>query len=182
MKKPIHLIILFSILISSACTGNSNPETKENTRVLMENTTDEQGLQRMQVSRTEQTVSLKGNDYKISLARIPDDNLPIVDSEVGDKFVDNKITLNITQGGKNVIDRTFTKKDFSSIAGEQFLQKSILEGMVFDKVTPQGMVFAVSISYPQTDLYFPISLTVSADGKTSMKKDELMEEIYTSEE
>ncbi len=182
MKKIFYSIILYSSVILSACTGNKAPEKKENTRVLMENTTDEQGLQRMQVSRTEQTVPLKGNDYKISLARVPDDNLPIVDSEVGDKFVDNKITLNIIKEGKSVIDRTFTKKDFSSLTGEQFLQKSILEGMVFDKVTAQGMVFAVSISYPQTDLYFPISLTVSTDGKISMKKDELMEEIYTDEE
>ena len=37
---------------------------------------------------------------------------------------------------------------------------------------------AASICYPQTDLYVPISITISTDGKISMKKEELLEEVY----
>jgi MinD superfamily P-loop ATPase len=37
---------------------------------------------------------------------------------------------------------------------------------------------AASICYPQSDLYVPLRLTVSADGKISMAKEELLEEVY----
>ena len=61
------------------------------------------------------------------------------------------------------------------------MAKSILERMVFDKSTPQGMVFAASISYPQTDLYVPVSITITADGGMSLKKEELMEDVYSED-
>ena len=40
-----------------------------------------------------------------------------------------------------------------------FLSKSILEGIVYEKTTPQGIVYAASVCYPQTDLYMPLSIT-----------------------
>ena len=72
----------------------------------------------------------------------------------------------------------FTKKQFESLIGDDFMAKSILEGIVYDKTTPEGIVYAASICYPQTDLYVPISITISPDGKISMKKEELLEEVY----
>ena len=42
----------------------------------------------------------------------------------------------------------------------------------------EGFVYAASICYPQTDLYVPVSITISTDGKISMKKEELLEEVY----
>ena len=62
------------------------------------------------------------------------------------------------------------------------MKHAILEGLVYNKTTPQGIVYAVSISYPQTDLYAPLSLTVSADGKISMAKEEVLEDLYETEE
>ena len=52
------------------------------------------------------------------------------------------------------------------------------KGLVYDKTTPQGIMYAASICYPQTDLYVPLRLTVSADGKISMAKEELLEDVY----
>lgn len=181
MKSIFYIFIALAIL--SACSsGNKETEKKDDTRVLMENVTDEQGVQRMQVSKAEQTVNFKGQDYHVSLVRTPDNELPMVKSEVGDMFVDNKITLQITHAGKQLFNRTFTKHDFASIAGNDFLKKSILEGMVFDKTTSEGLLFAVSISYPQTDLFFPISVTITPSGKMSMKREEIMEEFFYEEE
>jgi len=58
------------------------------------------------------------------------------------------------------------------------MAKSILEGIAYDKTTPEGFVYAASICYPQTDLYVPVSITISTEGKISMKKEELLEEVY----
>ena len=99
-------------------------------------------------------------------------------NEMGNTFVDNKIQLRLTRGNEQVFNMTFTKKNFSSIVSDDFLSKSILEGMVYNKTTPQGIVYAASVCYPQTDLYVPISITITADGKMTMEKEELLEEIY----
>lgn len=40
------------------------------------------------------------------------------------------------------------------------------------------MVYAASVGYPQSDLYVPLRITVSADGKVSMDKEELMEDWH----
>ena len=100
---------------------------------------------------------------------------------MGDTYVDNKIVLRITRGSENVLNKTFTKNDFSSVVDAKFLSKSILEGIVYDKTTPEGIVNAASVCYPQTDLYVPLSITVTADGKMSIKKVDMLEDDYTEE-
>ncbi|MEO5097471.1 DUF4738 domain-containing protein, partial [Bacteroides thetaiotaomicron] len=47
--------------------------------------------------------------------------------------------------------------------------------------TPEGIVYAASVCYPQTDLYVPLSITVTADGKMSIKKVDMLEDDYTEE-
>ena len=115
------------------------------------------------------------------MVRRPDDSLPVVTNEQGEKFVDNRITLRITSGGKSIVNKEFTKESFASLVGAKFLKHSILEGLVYDKNTSKGMVYAASICYPQSDLYIPLSITVSADGKISIAKEELLEEVYETD-
>jgi len=64
---------------------------------------------------------------------------------------------------------------------DDFLSHSVLEGMVFDKVTPKGLVFAASICFPQTDLYVPVSVTITSDGTMSMVKEEVLEDLYSED-
>lgn len=166
----------------ASCTNNKNANQGSDTRVLMRDSIDSQGIQRMQVSKVTQSVTYNNKEYQSYVQRVPSDSLSKVKNAQGDVFVDNVITLRITQSGKSVFSRTFTKQSFSSLMSSDFLQKSILEGMVFDKTTPKGFVYAVSVSYPQTDLYFPISVTITPDGKMIMEKEELMEDIYPIED
>ena len=79
------------------------------------------------------------------------------------------------------MNKTFTKNDFSSVVDAKFLSKSILEGIVYDKTTPQGIVYAASVCYPQTDLYMPLSITITADGKMSIQKVDMLEEDLNDE-
>ena len=67
------------------------------------------------------------------MVRRPDDSLPVVINEQGDKFVDNSITLRITSGGKSIVDKVFTKESFASLVDAKFMKHSILEGLVYDK-------------------------------------------------
>mgnify|MGYP000234762485 CR=1 FL=1 len=115
--------------------------------------------------RAKPTLNLRGKIIIPSFSRTPDENLPHVTNELGDTYVDNKIVLHLTRGNETVLNKTFTKNDFSSVVDANFLSKSILEGIVYDKTTPQGIVYAASVCYPQTDLYMPLSITITADGK-----------------
>lgn len=147
----------------------------------MQDSVGTRGLHSMQVSKAEVNIKFKGREYHSFISRMPDEELPLVKDEDGNLFVDNKIQLRLTCGNEEIFNMTFTKRDFASIVGEDFLSKSILEGMVFNKTTPQGIVYAASVCYPQTDLYVPLSITITADAKMKMAREELLEEVYNED-
>ena len=180
MKKLIYLLLLPLALAVVACGGKNGSSNKESV-LARQDSVDANGLQRMQSSKSETDIKFKGRDYHSLVSRTPDESLPHVSNDMGDTYVDNKIVLRITRGSENVLNKTFTKNDFSSVVDAKFLSKSILEGIVYDKTTPEGIVYAASVCYPQTDLYVPLSITVTADGKMSIKKVDMLEDDYTEE-
>ena len=99
----------------------------------MQDSTEIAGPQRMQVSDVKTSFTYKGKEYQSSVVRRPDESLPIVKNEQGEKFVDNRITLRITCGGKQVVDKVFTKDNFASLVDAKFMKYSILEGLVYDQ-------------------------------------------------
>ena len=165
MKKLIYLLLLPLALAVAACGGKNGSSNKESVLARQDSV----------------DIKFKGRDYHSLVSRTPDESLPHVSNEMGDTYVDNKIVLRITRGSENVLNKTFTKNDFSSVVDAKFLSKSILEGIVYDKTTPEGIVYAASVCYPQTDLYVPLSITVTADGKMSIKKVDMLEDDYTEE-
>ena len=165
MKNIVYILVCASVIFFTACSSQDKNK-KDGTQVLMQDSTEIAGPQRMQVSDVKTSFTYKGKEYQSSVVRRPDESLPIVKNEQGEKFVDNRITLRITCGGKQVVDA-------------KFMKYSILEGLVYDKTTPQGIIYAASVCYPQSDLYVPIRLTITADGKISMAKEELMEDYQT---
>lgn len=180
MRNVFYFWICIAMWLLSACSSQKK-EDRGDIQVLMKDSVDANGLQRMQVSDSKTSFTYKGKEYQSSVVRRPDDSLPVVINEQGDKFVDNSITLRITSGGKSIVDKVFTKESFASLVDAKFMKHSILEGLVYDKTTPQGIVYAASVCYPQSDLYIPLSITVSADGKISLAKEELLEDLHKTD-
>lgn len=177
MKKLIYLFLVPVLAVIVSC-GNKNSNKNEGSLLAMLDSTDAHGLQRMQSSKAEVDIKFKGKEYHSLISRTPDEELSHVTSPSGDTYVDNKITLRLTRGSELVFNKTFTKHDFASVVGDDFLSKSILEGMVYNKTTPSGIVYAASVCYPQTDLYVPLSITITADGKMTILREEFLEEAY----
>jgi len=99
-----------------------------------------------------------------------------VEDEMGQKFVDNRITLRIIRSDGSVFfSRTFTKAAFDAQLDDDYRQTGILEGIVFDQVDGHNLVFAGSVSHPQTDEYIPLVITVSNFGDVSIKRDDQMD-------
>ena len=169
MKNVFYFWICMAVWLLSACSSQKKGDG-EDVQVLMKDSVDANGLQRMQVSDSKMSFTYNGKEYHSHVVRRPDDSLPVVTNEQGEKFVDNRITLRITSGGKSIVNKEFTKESFASLVDAKFLKHS-----------SKGMVYAASICYPQSDLYIPLSITVSADGKISIAKEELLEEVYETD-
>lgn len=172
----IFIATLVMVLIS-ACGGKSTDKAGSGEQeISLKDSVDARGVQSMQESKSEVTIDFKGQSYSSMVYRRPDDGLPHVKNEMGDTYMDNKISVRLMSGTTEIFSRTFTKSDFSAVVDSDFLSKSILEGIVFDKTSPDGFVFAASVCYPQTDLYMPLSITITKDGKTTIRKVEVLEE------
>ena len=180
MRKLIYLLLLPLAVAVTACGGKKGSSDNQSLLARIDSI-DAHGLQRMHTSKSETNFKFKGKDYHSFVSRTPDESLPHVTNEMGDTYVDNKIVLHLTRGNETVLNKTFTKNDFSSVVDAKFLSKSILEGIVYDKTTPQGIVYAASVCYPQTDLYMPLSITITADGKMSIQKVDMLEEDLNDE-
>lgn len=170
--------------VLTSCFDKSIQPTQENERKALQlDTASSTGVQCMQVSRSEKDINYEGAVYHLLIQRVPSDTLPPVRNRQGEVYADNEIMLQITRGkNEKIISRIFTKKSFSSLLAPSFLANSILEGMVFDRVSSEGIVLAASVSFPQTDLYVPLSITVGTNGKIKMSKEDKMDENYLEEQ
>lgn len=179
--KQLYFIFIIVLVVMSSCGGKK--DTSGNTEQLMfqiDSVDHVTGLQRMQVSRINQNIVCSGKKYNLFIERAPSDSLPSVKSDLG-LFADNRIVVKITrENGSKVFARTFTKQSFSEYMNADNLRHFILEGIVFDEEkTNEGknIMLAASVSYPQTDLYIPFSITITPEGKMNITKNEDMEEL-----
>jgi len=117
-----------------------------------------------------------GKDYQVAINRQADDSLKMVKDETGQLFVDNTITIRVLRSDGSVFfNHRFTKGNFSDQLDEDYRKTGILEGIVFDKVDGNNLIFAGSVSHPQTDEYIPLVLTVSNFGNITIKRDDQMD-------
>ena len=79
-------------------------------------------------------------------------------------------------------EKTFTKKDFLHLVDANFAKQAILEGIVFNEANEQGICFAASVGHPESDLYQPIRIVVSANGNLAISLEEDMMEVTSAEE
>ncbi|HCE48413.1 MAG TPA: DUF4738 domain-containing protein [Prevotellaceae bacterium] len=171
----MSMLLLWSAFVWSAC-GNNNTAKTENEMAdsLPPDETVHDGIVQLQPSHVNDTVTWNGKVYRYDIVRKADISLPSVHDEVsGDTFYDNTIVLNITLDGKEFFSKKFSKTSFDKYLNADFKKNAILEGLVFDVVTPAGLRFATSVCYPRSDLYMPLAITIDKAGNMVVTKDEL---------
>ena len=137
----------------------------------------------MQPYNQQQEVKWLDKSYQVFIDRVADDSLRMVQDETGQKFVDNRITLRVIRADGSVFfKKVFTKSSFDAQLDDDYRQTGILEGLVFDKVDGNNLVFAGSVSHPQTDEYIPLVVTVSNFGNVTIKRDDQMDTNSTQEQ
>ena len=134
----------------------------------------------MQPYNQQQQVEWLDKHYQVFIDRVADDSLRMVEDETGQKFIDNRINLRVVRADGSVFfKQEFTKSSFDAQLDDDYRQTGILEGLVFVKVDGNNLVFAGSVSHPQTDEYIPLVVTVSNFGKVTIKRDDLMDTYST---
>ena len=137
----------------------------------------------MQPYNQQQEVKWLDKSYQVFIDRVADDSLRMVQDETGQKFVDNRITLRVIRADGSVFfKKVFTKSSFDAQLDDDYRQTGILEGLVFDKVDGNNLIFAGSVSHPQTDEYIPLVVTVSNFGNVTIKRDDQMDTNSTQEQ
>ena len=170
MKKVLNAIaagMLTAGLMS--CGGESKNEniitTKKESRTTAEPV-------RMQDYTQSKDVEWLGNVYTCEIKRTADDKLAQVKDESGQKFVDNSISLTVNRAdGSTFFNKTFTKASFEQHISDEYSKSGILEGLVFDRVEGSSLLFAASVSLPQTDEYIPLIVKVSRMGDVTISRD-----------
>ena len=168
--KLIQLSIIGLALVLT--TGCAKKKQHDDIIVKTVETPKPQGPIKMQPYNQKKDIQWLGRDYQVVIDRTPDDSLRMVKDENGQQFVDNRITIRVLRSdGSIFFNQTFTKAAFEKYLDDDYRETGILEGLVFDKVDGPQLVFAASVSHPQTDEYIPMVVTVSNFGTVGIRPD-----------
>lgn len=137
-------------------------------------------VQRMNKYHYSDQVSWNGSKVTYQVDRQVCDSLPEVTDDMGTRYADNVITLTVKNGDRSIFHRTFYKSSFKEYMEHDFYEHAILEGMAFDKVKDGALRFAVSVSYPVSDLYIPLLITIRPDGSYEITKDLVLDNVVES--
>lgn len=137
---------------------------------------------RMQEFKQSKQVNWVGRTYTVEVLRQASDSLPMVKDDSDQEFVDNRVSLRVIRADGSVFfSKAFTKHHFEAYLDEAYRSRGILEGLVFDKVDGNTLVFAASVSFPQTDEYIPLQVKVDNYGSISISRDNQLD-TYGDEE
>ncbi len=138
MKKIFRAsaLLLFVVLIA-ACSGKkSESQTSDNDTT----TTAKANTPYANSSQTnDYTARLGGTDYVVTISRSADTSLPVVTDELGNKFYDNRVNVQVKRGAEQVLNKTFTKENFSEfLTSQSERQGTVLLGMAYDSEKSDG--------------------------------------------
>lgn len=139
------------------------------------------GIQQMKNYHYSAEVKAKDALYTYDIVRDVNDSLPTIKGDDNHQFADNFIHLRVNKEGKEIFNKVFTKKHFAAQLDKDFLQHSMLEGMAFDCMRPEGLRFSVSISYPESDIYMPFSVLITPEGGYKITKEDILDTVVETD-
>jgi len=173
MNRQLTILALTAVVALTGCKEKKQTQDIIAPRVEV---VKPSGPIRMQPYNDQREVQWLGKTYKVEVNRSPNDSLPMVTDETGQKFIDNRISLVVRRAdGSVAIQKTFTKAAFESYIDAGYRKAGILEGLVFDEVDDQQLKFAASVCLPQTDEYIPLSVKIDNYGNVRIARDSQMD-------
>lgn len=184
LTRRSTVAVMITVALGTAMlTGCKQKKQTEDIIVRKTETPKPQAPIRMQDYNQVKDIEWLDRNYQVDIRRTADDSLRMVKDETGQKFVDNRILLKvIRQDGSVFFSQSFTKANFNDYLDDDYRATGILEGLVFDRVEGHQLIFAGSVSHPQTDEYIPLVITLSNFGDVTISRDTQMDTNGVEEE
>ena len=172
MKK---LSMLFTIAVAAMFVASCGNKT-DNRQMIVPKPAAQKPKATQKIGDYSQTrdVEWLGANYKVTVVRMADTSLSLVDDGAGNKYFDNRITVRILRNnGTEFFHRTFTKADFDTSLEAAYRKNGALLGIVLDKAVGNKLIFAASVGSPDkmSDEYMPLLLKITNLGNVEISRD-----------
>lgn len=84
-------------------------------------------------------------------------------------YYDNVMHICVYQGRKMIYGKDITKQMFIGVIPEEFVQNCLLSEMIFIGARKDGLKYLATLCIPESSVCNLVSLTVSYDGKLTMR-------------
>lgn len=173
MKSIFNPILLLTVAMLAGSCGNPAKQTAQASQT--EEVQEEDAIGTLRELHVTNTAKVGGKDYTYEYDFVHDETLPIVRNPQGDDYYDNCVRLSIEQDGKEVLVRTFTKRDFKDVVPEQFMSASALVGFTYNYTKTDmtdALYFIATVGDPDetADMVFPVQVKVSPSGQVTLEK------------
>lgn len=170
--KNSFTITLAALAIAASCAGNSGNSSEATQDAATKSENAEQAIDRNSEVTINDTIEWRGGTYYAEIRRYAaDDSTNIIKDETGNLYADNYVSLKITHNGDVFYENLFKKSTFRPYLPDEFYGTYRLNGIVFDKITDEGLQFAASVgNASQEDEYIPYNIVISPNGSVVITK------------
>ena len=122
--------------------------------------------------QNQQVEWMEGRHYQVSVSRAAADSLAMVTDELGQKYIDNIITVDVKRADESVFfHRSYTKQSFVAWLDADYQKKAILQGMRFQRVDGNALEFVAWVNYPTSsdDEAVELRLCINPQGEVTIQ-------------
>jgi hypothetical protein len=172
MIKTLTIPLVLALALLAGCGSQAKQQPAER---IVETQDTATGIFTLRELHVADSIMLADKTYKYQFDFTPCDSLRPVRNQQGDDYYDNMVTLKVTQDGRTVTERTFTKQSFSELVPHDFMQYSALVGFTYDYTkmdASDALYFIATVGDPDetADMAFPIELRITPSGSLTLEK------------
>lgn len=171
MKKTCWMVAALVWPFVVACGGKSEPSQEQADTVAQETPVVSDAPVADADWSSEATEKINGHEYKISVKRSADKELPVVKDELGQAYYDNQVAIRIERDGSVFYSKTFRKEAFLDFLSAADRRGTMLLGIAYDCGDADGLRFGAQLGQPGSESGPIFTLTISTDGTASITKD-----------
>lgn len=163
-----------AVMLLTTCGQKNNNEPTEQSVINQNQVIEDRPFSMSEYHYSDKT---KWNSSNVTyvIDRIAVDSLGYVTDVDGERYTNNRLTLGVNVDGREVLKHTFTRAEISGFVDEEYMNRSIIQGLVFSEAAKDGLRFLMSVGQPLSDEYVQLRVTVDRNGGYTMRRDEIID-------
>lgn len=156
--------------LSLTACGGTQTENKGQTAESVKSIRPDGPIESNPASTREFSTHLVGQHYVITIKRQADKSLPIIKSDGGIEFYDNRVDVSITRDGREFFSQSYTKEAFLDFIKADEAALYVLLGMAWDEneTAAKGKIVLMGqVGVPGVEEGPSFSIEIASDGSTS---------------